>query len=217
MSASALGTAMGHRHPFCSDKARTNMERDVEVAGHGSSSHCGNWTAVSANSRRKSRLESFRICTVADRRLHLQRIRGLVGHGLVSTHCHAWPQGREPGLVQDRNHPQARSLVAGSRAERRVGRNSIHANCGDDLVLTVIQFLFVLGLLTGRPLTSWAWFPVRGLVAHTQATAHREAHRRWKALDVMLERGLDELPRREAKRKRREISQWRERLEISEF
>ncbi|WP_426988236.1 hypothetical protein [Pseudarthrobacter sp. Y6] len=30
--------------------------------------------------------------------------------------------------------------------------------------LAVIQFLFVLGIVTGRPLTSWAWFPVRGLV-----------------------------------------------------
>jgi hypothetical protein len=79
-----------------------------------------------------------------------------------------------------------------------------------------VQVLFVLGLLNKGEPKSWVWSPVRGLVMDVRSLSHRQSHLRWRSLDRSVNASLALLPRRERKRKEKEISQWRDRINLGE-
>lgn len=83
--------------------------------------------------------------------------------------------------------------------------------------IAVLQVAFVVGLLIDGELRHPAWWPVRGMVLSSRAQSHQLAYRTWRRLDRTIEVGLNELPRRERKRKEKEISRWRESVQNGEI
>ena len=79
-----------------------------------------------------------------------------------------------------------------------------------------VQVLFVLGLLKNGALNSWVWIPVRGLVNDVRSVSHRQAHLSWRGLDLSVNASLALLPRRERKRKEKEIARWQDRINLGE-
>lgn len=83
--------------------------------------------------------------------------------------------------------------------------------------IAILQVGFVLGMLNNGNLKNSVWFPVRGMVLNARSQSHRWAYLRWRSLDALLNTGLEDLPRRQRKRKKKEISQWRDRITNSEI
>jgi hypothetical protein len=82
--------------------------------------------------------------------------------------------------------------------------------------IAALQVAVLCGMLNNGKLGRWFWLPVRGLVTNARSQSHQWAHVRWRALDESLNASLKLLPRRERKRKKKEIAHWRGRINLSE-
>ncbi len=83
------------------------------------------------------------------------------------------------------------------------------------LVMGAAQYVCVHGILREDPLQPRAWDPIRNFVLAIRTLSHQRACTNWLSLKAQWNSRLDDMPRRESRKARKEAQQWRKKHNLT--